>query len=296
MEPGRKPGTATRLFPPGRVQRRRHSSRRRPYPGTRARGREAACVGSRCRVRRGGARLRRRALAGAARSPGTARLPAVLHRGAGGGGRSGEPAADFAREREGLGLAPAEVAAELLVLGRVLERHGEATARAAVDRCLVGYVERLAAEPSRRCGAAIRLTGLLTSHAFHAELSLEVARARRYRGGRRARALRGRLLRGSQTTAAVSDGERCALRRPGGNACGRPTRPPGSAATSSPHSCRRPIWPTRTPSWRGSDGQLSEGLSVSVGAACFPAECATVEQLLEKAERRLYSDKAARAA
>ena len=31
--------------------------------------------------------------------------------------------------------------------------------------------------------------------------------------------------------------------------------------------------------------ELSEGLSVSVGAAGFPDECATVEQLLAKAER-----------
>ena len=40
-----------------------------------------------------------------------------------------ELADDHARERESLGLAPAEVAAELLVLGRVLDRHGETEAR-----------------------------------------------------------------------------------------------------------------------------------------------------------------------
>ena len=39
-----------------------------------------------------------------------------------------ELADDHARERESLGLAPAEVAAELLVLGRVLDRHGETEA------------------------------------------------------------------------------------------------------------------------------------------------------------------------
>jgi hypothetical protein len=34
---------------------------------------------------------------------------------------------------------------------------------------------------------------------------------------------------------------------------------------------------------------LPEGVSVSIGTACFPDECATVEQLHQKADRRLSS-------
>jgi GGDEF domain-containing protein len=42
--------------------------------------------------------------------------------------------------------------------------------------------------------------------------------------------------------------------------------------------------------------RLPEGLSVSAGAAHLPAESTVPEQLLETADRRLYSDKAAKAA
>ncbi len=38
---------------------------------------------------------------------------------------------------------------------------------------------------------------------------------------------------------------------------------------------------------------LPEGVHVSAGAAHLPAECPAAEQLLEVADRRLYSDKTA---
>ena len=41
---------------------------------------------------------------------------------------------------------------------------------------------------------------------------------------------------------------------------------------------------------------LPEGLAVSAGAAHLPEECSAAEQLLQTADRRLYSDKTARAA
>jgi predicted signal transduction protein with EAL and GGDEF domain len=41
---------------------------------------------------------------------------------------------------------------------------------------------------------------------------------------------------------------------------------------------------------------LPDGLSVSAGSAQLPTECPSVEQVLETADRRLYSDKSARAA
>jgi diguanylate cyclase (GGDEF)-like protein len=42
--------------------------------------------------------------------------------------------------------------------------------------------------------------------------------------------------------------------------------------------------------------RLPERLSVSAGAAHLPEECSSAEQLLDTADRRLYSDKTARAA
>ena len=92
-----------------------------------------------------------------------------------------ELAADFARERESLGLAPAEVTAELLTVARVLERHGELHGRAVVDRCILAYVQRVTAELAD-CARRDPLTGLLNHGAFHTRLASEAARARRYRG------------------------------------------------------------------------------------------------------------------
>jgi hypothetical protein len=56
-------------------------------------------------------------------------------------------AAGFRTGAPGIGLGPAEIVGELLVLARVLERHDELVAGAAVDRCLVGDVEGLARRP-----------------------------------------------------------------------------------------------------------------------------------------------------
>jgi diguanylate cyclase (GGDEF)-like protein len=206
-------------------------------------------------------------------------------------------ALDFARERESLGLAPAEIAAELLVLGRVLERHGEQEARAAVDRCLVGYVARVTgdlAESARRDP----LTGLLNHRAFHAQLAVEAARARRYRGSialvlfdldrfketndRDGHQEGDRLLRAFASALAGTLRETDVAGRVGGDefaALLMAAAPPDVDAFVSRLRLALP-----------------EGLSVSAGAAHLPAECPAVEQLLETADRRLYSDKSARAA
>jgi diguanylate cyclase (GGDEF)-like protein len=204
---------------------------------------------------------------------------------------------DFARERESLGLAPVEIAAELLVLGRVLERHGEAEARAAVDRCLVGYVGRVTgelAESARRDP----LTGLLNHRAFHAQLSVEAARARRFRGSlalvlfdldrfketndREGHQEGDRLLRAFASALAATVRETDVAGRVGGDEFAALLL--GAAAPDVDAFVSR---------LRRS---LPEGLAVSAGAAHLPAECPAVEQLLETADRRLYSDKSARAA
>ena len=91
--------------------------------------------------------------------------------------------ADFARERESLGLAPAEIAAELLVLGRVLERHGETEARGrrstAASSAYVGPRHRRA---GRAAPAATRSPGSSTTAPSTPSSRAEAARARRYRG------------------------------------------------------------------------------------------------------------------
>ena len=87
---------------------------------------------------------------------------------------------DYARERESLGLGPAEIAGELLVLGRVLDRADESMAREAVDECVVAYVERVTGELAEQASRDA-LTGLLNHRAFHRRAADEIARARRYR-------------------------------------------------------------------------------------------------------------------
>jgi diguanylate cyclase (GGDEF)-like protein len=206
-------------------------------------------------------------------------------------------AEDFSRERESLGLAPAEIAAELLVLGRVLERHGECDARAAVDRCLVGYVERVTgdlADSARRDP----LTGLLNHRAFHAQLSLEAARARRYRGSvalvlfdldrfkqtndREGHQEGDRLLRAFASALAATLRETDVAGRVGGDEFA------ALLPAAAPPDVDAFVARLRQ--------ALPEGLSVSAGAAHLPDECSAAERLLETADRRLYADKTARAA
>jgi Diguanylate cyclase, GGDEF domain len=100
-----------------------------------------------------------------------------------------------------------------------------------VDRCVVDYVDRVAGEPADGASRD-QLTGLLDRRAFCTQLSLEAARARRYRG----------------SVALVlfdldrsEEGDRDRL------------RPPDAGAFVA--RLRR---------------ELPDGLSVSAGAACFP--------------------------
>ena len=208
-----------------------------------------------------------------------------------------ELATDFARERESMGLAPEEVASELLVLGRVLERHGEADARAAVDRCLVDYVGRVTGELAD-CARRDALTGLLNHRAFHAQLAVEAARARRYRGrvalvlfdldhfketnDREGHPESDRLLRAFAAALAGTLRETDVAGRLGGDefaALLLAAGPPDVAA-----------FVTRL------RDRIPEGFSVSAGSAHLPEECSAAEQLVQTADRRLYSDKSARAA
>jgi diguanylate cyclase (GGDEF)-like protein len=215
-------------------------------------------------------------------------------------GDEGDPselALDFARERESLGLAPSEIVAELLVLGRVLDEHGEAAARQALDRCIGGYVGRVTGDLADRASRD-PLTGLLNHEAFHARLSVEVARARRYRGrlalvlfdldrfkeinDRDGHPEGDRLLRvfaaALQSTARTTD----VLGRLGGDEFGalllevEPGRVAAFLARLRAH--------------------LPDGPAASAGTSFHPDDGSTAEHLVSLADRRLYTDKAARAA
>jgi diguanylate cyclase (GGDEF)-like protein len=208
-----------------------------------------------------------------------------------------ELAAEFARERESLGLAPAEVTAELLTVARVLERHGEPEARAVVDRCMLAYVERVTAEladTARRDP----LTGLLNHRAFHGRLAAEAARARRYRGrlvlvlfdldrfketnDRLGHQEGDRLLRAFAAALAGAVRETDVAGRVGGDefaALLLEARPGDVDAVVERLRARLP-----------------DGLAVSVGTAQLPDDATVAEQLVAAADRRLYSVKIARAA
>ena len=206
-------------------------------------------------------------------------------------------ATDFARERESLGLAPPEIAAELLVLGRVLERHGETDARVAVERCLVGYVRQVTNDLAE-CARRDPLTGLLHHNAFHAQLAVEAARSRRYRGSlalvlfdldrfkeindREGHLEGDRLLRAFASALVATLRETDVAGRLGGDEFAALLLGAAAPDVDAFVARLREVLP--------------DGLSVSAGAAHLPDECPVVERLLETADRRLYSDKTARAA
>jgi diguanylate cyclase (GGDEF)-like protein len=208
-----------------------------------------------------------------------------------------EVAADFAKERESLGLAPEEVAAELLVLGRVLERHGEVEARAQVERCLVGYIARVTDELAD-CARRDPLTGLLNHRAFHALLGGETARARRYRGrvalvlfdldhfketnDREGHQEGDRLLRAFAAALVTTLRETDVAGRVGGDEFAAVLLAAGPGDVDAFLSRLR--------------AELPPDLSVSAGAAHLPDDCSAAEQLVATADRRLYSDKTAKAA
>jgi diguanylate cyclase (GGDEF)-like protein len=201
------------------------------------------------------------------------------------------------RERESLGLAPSEVAGELLVLGRTLDHHGETEAREALDRCIAAYVARVTGELADRARHD-PLTGLLNHEAFHARLAGEVARARRYRGclalvlldldgfkeiNDAAGHQEGdRLLRAFAAALAATARETDAAGRLGGDEFGALLLEV-EAGTVAAFLARLRM-------------RLPEGPAASAGAAFLPEEGSTPEQLLGLADRRLYADKAARAA
>jgi diguanylate cyclase (GGDEF)-like protein len=218
-------------------------------------------------------------------------------------GEDDDPSALYAsafghtRERESLGLAPSEVAAELLVLGRVLDAHGEEEARGALDRCIAAYVARVTEDLSDRARRD-PLTGLLNHEAFHARLAVEVARARRYRGrlalvlldldrfkelnDREGHQEGDRILRAFASALTATARTTDSVGRLGGDefAALLLEADPGTVTAFLTRLALR----------------LADGPPASAGAAFLRADGTTPEQLLGLADRRLYANKAARAA
>jgi diguanylate cyclase (GGDEF)-like protein len=206
-------------------------------------------------------------------------------------------AADHARERESLGLAPTEVVGELLALGRVLDRHAETEAREALDQCLLAYFERVTADLAERARRDT-LTGVLNHLAFHSRLAAETARARRYRGrlavvlfdldsfketnDREGHQEGDRLLRAFATALAGTVRETDVVGRVGGDEFA------ALLLEAGPETVEAFLERLR--------GRLPEGLAASAGAAYLPEQGSTPEQLLGVADKRLYADKDARAA
>jgi diguanylate cyclase (GGDEF)-like protein len=208
-----------------------------------------------------------------------------------------EALARHADERERLGVAPDEVVAELLALGRLLDRRGDHRARSALDAAVAAYVARVTGELAERARRD-SLTGVLNHAAFHSHLSSETARAHRY-GGRLALALfdldrfketndrqghqeGDRLLRAFAAALAATIRETDAVGRLGGDEFG--------ALLLETDERRLAAFLDRL------FERLPPEVAVSAGAAFFPAESKTPEQLVALADRRLYARKAARAA
>jgi diguanylate cyclase (GGDEF)-like protein len=201
---------------------------------------------------------------------------------------------DHARERETLGLAPAEVAAELLVLGRILDRHGELEARRMLDRCLTAYVERVTGELAERARRD-PLTGVLNHRAFHVRLFGETARARRYKNrlavlvfdldrfketnDRHGHQEGDRLLRAFASALLCTARETDAVGRLGGDEFAALLLEAGPETAGSFLSRLHK--------------RLPEEISVSAGAAFLPTDASEPAALLDAADRRLYADKRA---
>jgi diguanylate cyclase (GGDEF)-like protein len=206
----------------------------------------------------------------------------------------GELAEDHARERESLGLAPAEVAAELLVLGRVLDRHGEPEARRALDRCIAAYVERVTGELAERARRD-PLTGALNHRAFHAHLLAECARARRYRS--RIALLLFDLDRFKETNDRDGHQEGDRLLRAFASALmdtARKTDAVGRLGGDEFAALLIEAGPETAGSFLARlHARVPHEISASAGAAFLPADALEPADLIAAADRRLYEDKRA---
>ena len=201
------------------------------------------------------------------------------------------------REREGLGFGPGEIVAELLALGRVLERHGLGARREALDWCLLLCVERTTAELGERARRD-PLTGVLNHKAFHARVAREAQRARRYRG--RLALVLFDLDRFKETNDTEGHAEGDRLLRAVAAALGETVRENDAVGRLGGDEfgvllLDADAWAVEAFLERFG-ALLPETVSTSAGAALLAETSAGHEELFALADRRLYEDKLARAA
>jgi diguanylate cyclase (GGDEF)-like protein len=212
-------------------------------------------------------------------------------------GEDPEPlAADFARERHSLGLSPREVVAELLVVGRVLERHGEHEAREALDSCLLAYFGRVTDELADRASRD-PLTGLLHHRAFHELVRVETVRAQRYRAGLALVLLDLDDFKAINDTGGHAEGDR--LLRAFARALARTARESDSVGRLGGDEFAAALLQADEVAVEAFLARLRErvppGLDFSAGAAYVSDGLADSEALFGLADRRLYQAKTARA-
>ena len=222
-------------------------------------------------------------------------LPLVVE--AARGGTAGEAVLAHARERESLGLGPHEVLAELLALGRVLERRGEERAREAVDTGLLALFERVTGDLAERARRD-PLTGLLNHRAFHAAVAQETARARRYRGRLALVLFDLDGFKQVNDTEGHQEGDR--LLRAFGSALARTVRESDCAGRLGGDEFGALLLQADTRAVHALLDRLvralPRGLATSAGAAYLSEISGAPEQLFELADKRLYADKLGRAA
>ncbi len=201
------------------------------------------------------------------------------------------------RERESLGLGPEEVTAELLTLGRLLERRDEQRARERLDGCVVAYVARVTAELADKARRD-PLTGLLNHLTFHARLAAEVARARRYRGRLAVVIFDLDKFKTINDTEGHQEGDR--LLRAFSAALAATARGTDVVGRIGGDEFAAVLLEAKRRSVRAFVERLSERLgdrvAFSAGAAHLPDECSSAEELLALADTRLYEMKAEKAA
>lgn len=213
-------------------------------------------------------------------------------------GEDPEPlAADFARERHSLGLSSREVVAELLTMGRVLDRHGETGAREALDRCILSYFGSVTDELAERA-TRDPLTGLLHHRAFHELVRSETARAQRYRGHLALLLLDLDDFKRVNDTAGHAEGDR--LLRAFARALARTARETDAVGRLGGDEFAALLLQGDATAVDAFVARLRDrvpgDLSFSVGVAYVADGPADSEALFELSDRRLYESKTARVA
>ena len=206
-------------------------------------------------------------------------------------------AEDFARERHSLGLSPREVVAELLAVGRVLDRHGEDDAREALDACVLAYFARVTDELTDRASRD-PLTGLLHHRAFHEVVRAETVRAQRYRTRAALVALDLDGFKRVNDTAGHAEGDR--LLRAFSRALLRTVRESDTVGRLGGDEFAALLLDADEAAVASFVARLRERMppqiSFSAGAAWIADGPADDEALFGLADRRLYESKGARAA